>query len=59
MKSLTTTEMREVEGGAFWWVSAVAIAAAYARYYYEHRTMGRHVTNYGWLGLKCPICGRP
>lgn len=57
MKTVTQEEMREIEGGN--WIIGVAIASAYARYYYEHRTMGRHVTNYGWLGLRCPICGRP
>lgn len=59
MDSVTVTEMRQVEGGAYWWVGAWAIYCARLRYNYEHQTMGRHVTNYGWMGITCQICGRP
>ncbi len=56
MHELNVSEMRHVEGG---WMLAVARASAYARYYYEHRTSGRHYTNYGFLGIRCPVCGKP
>ena len=61
MKSMNTSEMRKVEGGMPWLfiIRGVAGIAAYARYLYEHSQNGRHYTNYGFLGLKCPICGKP
>ncbi len=60
MQSVPVSEMRQIEGGIWWgWVTPYAKSVAIARYYYEHRRMGRHVTNYGFMGLTCPICGRP
>lgn len=61
MKQMTESEMRAVDGGIPWMfvIKGAAGLAAYARYIYEHNKMGRHVTNYGFLGLRCPICGKP
>lgn len=61
MNTMSVSEMRQIEGGIPWaFVIRGAIGlSAYARYIYEHNKMGRHVTNYGFLGLKCPICGKP
>jgi hypothetical protein len=61
MKSVNICEMRQIEGGIPWAfiIKGVAGLSAYARYLYEHSRYGRHYTNYGWLNLTCPICGRP